>query len=301
MASFTDTFKRKEVKYRLSDGQYRRILHAMQPYMALDTFGQTRITSLYFDTPTRDLIARSLEKPLYKEKLRVRWYGVPAEGDRAYVEIKKKFKGIVYKRRVGCTRNAAAALLMRGAPYDVACKQFPLSDALQQEESLNSHSLQIAAEIQQFCNFHAPLNPSMYIQCERKAYALKTALGECDEQQPLESNGAEPGGSTAGVVPAANEDALNTSSDLRITFDSGVAYRDAFAEAAGARVYYRPLLNPGEVIMEVKTSGAFPFWLVDALNDCEAYPSSFSKYGAAYQAVMHTCPQTIAQKEICYA
>ena len=48
---------------------------------------------------------------------------------------------------------------------------------------------------------------------------------------------------------------------------------------------YHPLLGLGEVIMEVKTGAAFPSWLVEALNGCAAFPSSFSKYGAAYEAV----------------
>ena len=82
MASFTDTFERKEVKYRLNAKQHREVLDALAGRMAADEYGRTRITSLYFDTPTRDLIARSLEKPLYKEKLRVRWYGTPTSGER---------------------------------------------------------------------------------------------------------------------------------------------------------------------------------------------------------------------------
>lgn len=98
MASFTDTFERKEVKYRLNAKQHREVLDALAGRMAADEYGRTRITSLYFDTPTRDLIARSLEKPLYKEKLRLRWYGTPTSGERVYVEIKKKYDGIVYER-----------------------------------------------------------------------------------------------------------------------------------------------------------------------------------------------------------
>ena len=105
MASFTDTFERKEVKYRLNAKQHRCVLDALAGRMAADEYGRTRITSLYFDTPSRDLIARSLEKPLYKEKLRVRSYGTPLQSERAYVEIKKKYDGIVYKRRVGCSRR----------------------------------------------------------------------------------------------------------------------------------------------------------------------------------------------------
>lgn len=252
MASFTDTFERKEVKYRLNAKQHRYVLDALAGRMAEDEYGRSRITSLYFDTPTRDLIARSLEKPLYKEKLRVRWYGQPARAGRVYVEIKKKYDGIVYKRRVGCSQAAAMAYLTGGVPYENACAANPLSDQAQQEESLTLHSIQIAREIDAFVGRYRNLRPSMYIVCERTAFA------------PVPGGGAE---------------------GLRVTFDSGVAYRDAMAAGRHADAQFHPLLGLGEVIMEVKTCGAFPSWLVEALNGCEAFPSSFSKYGAAYEAV----------------
>ena len=250
MASFTDTFERKEVKYRLNAKQHREVLDALAGRMVADEYGRTRITSLYFDTPTRDLIARSLEKPLYKEKLRVRRYGMPASGERAYVEIKKKYDGIVYKRRVGCSLTAAYAYLMGRVPYENACVQNPLSDQLQQDEALSPHSIQIAREIDAFTARYRNLRPSMYIVCERTAYA---------------------------PVPGADAD------ELRITFDSGVAYRDVLAGECEAGSTFHPLLSLGETIMEVKTAGAYPPWLVEVLSGCQAYPSSFSKYGAAYQ------------------
>ena len=162
MASFTDTFERKEVKYRLNAKQHREVLNALAGRMAADEYGRTRITSLYFDTPTRDLIARSLEKPLYKEKLRLRWYGTPTSGERVYVEIKKKYDGIVYKRRVGCSLTAAYAYLMGRVPYENACVQNPLSDQLQQDEALTLHSIQIAREIDAFAARYRNLRPSMY-------------------------------------------------------------------------------------------------------------------------------------------
>lgn len=91
-------------------------------------------------------------------------------------------------------------------------------------------------------------------------------------------------------------EATDVPSTLRITFDENVAYRDLFEEALTARASHRcspvgfgmprPLLPADEAIMEVKCAGPFPLWLVDALDGCEAYPSSFSKYGAAYQASM---------------
>lgn len=252
MASFTDTFERKEVKYRLNAKQHRCVLDALAGRMAADEYGRTRITSLYFDTPSRKLIARSLEKPLYKEKLRVRSYGTPLQSERVYVEIKKKYDGIVYKRRVGCSQAAALSYLMGGVPYENACAMNPLVDPLQQVEALAPRSLQIAREIDSFVARYRNLRPSMYIVCERTAYA------------PV------PGGDAEG---------------LRITFDAGVSYRDAMASGKHFDESYHPLLGLGEVIMEVKTGAAFPSWLVEALNGCAAFPSSFSKYGAAYEAV----------------
>lgn len=254
MASFTDTFERKEVKYRLNAKQHRHVLDALAGRMAEDEYGRSRITSLYFDTPARDLIARSLEKPLYKEKLRVRWYGQPARAGRVYVEIKKKYDGIVYKRRVGCSQAAAMAYLTGGVPYENACAANPLADQAQQEESLTLHSIQIAREIDAFVGRCRNLRPSMYIVCERMAFA------------PVPGGGAE---------------------GLRITFDSGVAYRDAMAAGRHADAQFHPLLGLGEVIMEVKTCGAFPSWLVEALNGCEAFPLSLRARRAAWRLCFH--------------
>ncbi len=250
MATFTDTFERKEVKYRLNATQHRAVLRALEGHMAEDEFGRSRITSLYFDTPTRDLIARSVEKPLYKEKLRVRWYGQAQPDGRVFVELKKKYDGIVYKRRVGCTNAAARAYLSRAVSFEQACKLFPLEDTAQRAESMSAQSLQIASEIDSFIKRYDRLRPSMFIVCERMAFA---------------------------PVPDGDADGL------RITFDTGIAYRDVLP-GEEAKSSYHPLLGLGEAIMEIKTSGSFPLWLVDALNGCESYPSSFSKYGAAYEA-----------------
>lgn len=273
MATHTDVFERKEVKYRLSAGQLRALVSALEGRMAPDAFGRTRVTSLYFDTPARSLIDRSLEKPLYKEKLRLRAYGAPAPDGLVFIELKKKFKGIVYKRRVGCSYRAARAYLA-GVSYEQACARFPLADAEAAAESRSPRSLQIAAEIDQFMLRHEPLVPSMYIACERVAYApVFDAVGE------------HVGGSHADMLRGGLRD--DVPSDLRITFDEAIAYRDLFADSSATGVavsVYVPLLGAGEAVMEVKASGPFPLWLVRALDECRAYPTSFSKYGTAYRA-----------------
>lgn len=98
--AYANTFMRKEVKYLLSETEYAAVRSAMASHMTEDKYGKHTICSLYCDSENSDLIRRSLDKPVYKEKLRLRTYGVPSDDSRAFLEIKKKFKGVVYKRRV---------------------------------------------------------------------------------------------------------------------------------------------------------------------------------------------------------
>ena len=69
---YQTVFKRYELKYMLDAAQKQQILLAMKPYMVLDKYGRTTIRNIYFDTDNYRLIRRSIEKPLYKEKLRSR-------------------------------------------------------------------------------------------------------------------------------------------------------------------------------------------------------------------------------------
>ncbi|MBR3320330.1 MAG: VTC domain-containing protein [Exiguobacterium sp.] len=118
MATAGDTFQRKEKKYLISSGQCKAIKEGLTSHMRLDDYGATRIDSLYLDSFDHNLICKSLEKPLYKEKLRVRSYGAFSEADAVYVEIKKKFKGIVYKRRVRMSAEGARAYYTHQMTYE---------------------------------------------------------------------------------------------------------------------------------------------------------------------------------------
>lgn len=112
-------FQRIEKKYRLTGTDYEALYGALQEYMQPDEFGWHTICNLYFDTPDDLLIRRSLEKPIYKEKLRLRSYGVPGEADTVYAEIKKKYKDVVYKRREGLTMAEARQWLLEGGSCPV--------------------------------------------------------------------------------------------------------------------------------------------------------------------------------------
>lgn len=154
MSQFQGTFKRYEKKYLLSEAEYKLLKQRLDNKLAIDKFGRSTICNIYFDTPDRLLIRNSLEKPVYKEKLRLRSYGTPNEGDMVFVELKKKFNGIVYKRREKMELSMAERYL-----YD-------LEPA--------SRSSQITKEIDWVLQFYKGIAPSMYISYNRIAmYGLE--------------------------------------------------------------------------------------------------------------------------------
>ena len=107
-------FKRVEVKYRIPEDKIRAFRDAIRPYMQLDAYGLTTIMNIYYDTDGNLLISRSLDKPKYKEKLRLRTYGIPDAGSTSFVELKKKVGGIVYKRREVMPLREAEMFLNNG-------------------------------------------------------------------------------------------------------------------------------------------------------------------------------------------
>ena len=95
--------KRYEVKYMVSAGQRAFLEEALQGHMQVDQYGETSIASLYYDTPDFRLIRTSIEKPEFKEKLRLRSYSLATDTSPVFLEMKRKAYGIVYKRRVQTT------------------------------------------------------------------------------------------------------------------------------------------------------------------------------------------------------
>lgn len=95
-----ETFKRKEEKYLLTSNQYEYLLNKINDQIEKDKYYESNICNIYFDTENFDLIKNSIEKPLYKEKVRLRSYNVPNINDKVFFEIKKKYKGVTNKRRI---------------------------------------------------------------------------------------------------------------------------------------------------------------------------------------------------------
>lgn len=295
MAAYSSVFKRVEKKYRIGAAERAAVEAAAGGPMAVDAYGRTRITSLYLDTPERSMIARSVEKPLYREKLRLRAYGDAAgvalmgafgagpivrepgglplsDGEvetrvaaglqvpgaaaalPVFFGIKKKFKGIVYKRRLALTLPAALAFVS-GLPYEQACARWPLSDAALAAAALSPVTRQIARELEMAMDRWLPLVPSMGIACDRVAWAYRPEMFQEREGDEL------------------------FDSELRITFDDCLEYLDCHCFHSP----WRPIIESSESVMEIKSAGPYPPWLVEVLSAERIYPASFTKYGNAYQ------------------
>ena len=219
-------FRRVEKKYLLTKEEKDNLFNLIWPYIEEDKYFKSIISNIYFDTVDNDLIINSIDKPIFKEKLRLRSYTVPVDMDsEVFLEIKRKFKGVVGKRRVS-----------------LKLKEFyDFYDNRDYEKS------QIFEEIRYAFDYYG-LVPKIFVGYDRVSYKGKDDDG------------------------------------LRITFDSNLRSR-----FDNLRLEYG---DTGEnyfdcdmYIMEIKTLGAMPFWLVDSLSKLKIYPTSFSKVGRIYSSL----------------
>ena len=156
------TFRRKEKKFMITEDQAAFLARRIPEYMDFDPYcvgdRPYRILNLYFDTDTNEIIRRSIEKPLYKEKLRIRSYDIPKDEDTpVYFELKKKFDGTVIKRRAVLTRKQIAAFLQdRTKP-----------------EGCNYKNNIVLNEIGVFLDRHPGAEPKILVGYDRTAYFAK--------------------------------------------------------------------------------------------------------------------------------
>ncbi len=144
------SFKRYELKYLLTNEQYLVLCKHMAAYMKLDKYGRHKISNIYFDTEDYKIIRHSIEKPKYKEKLRIRIYGEPDDNANAFIELKKKYDGVVYKRRISIPQKEALAYMC----HDVS----------------TTSKTQIQKEIDYFKSCYKTLKPKVYLAYEREAF-----------------------------------------------------------------------------------------------------------------------------------
>ncbi len=144
-------FRRIEKKYILTEEQYNQIIKHINKYFIMDIHGMSTICNIYFDNDQNDLIIQSLESPLYKEKVRLRSYGIPLLDSNVFLEIKKKYDGVVSKRRVNMKLSEFYNYLNnRVKPFDN----------------------QVMKEID-YCFKHYKLKPKLFLAYDRIAYYEK--------------------------------------------------------------------------------------------------------------------------------
>lgn len=237
METYQAVFKRKEVKYLLTEAQLAALRPVMETHMEPDAFAHSSISNLYYDTPDFRMLRRSQEKPVYKEKLRLRSYGIPDEETQVFPEIKKKAEGIVYKRRVSMPYGDAIRYLSRRRPGEDG---------------------QIFQELNWMLISYGSLAPRIFLSYERDSWKGR--------EEP----------------------------SLRLTLDREILWRtEALDLRRGA--WGEPLLEPNQVLMEVKISNAAPLWLAEALSENGIFPISFSKCGRAFETL---CKNYINEMEM---
>ena len=236
-----ENFARVETKFLLSLSQTAAMEDALRHRgFRHPDFGSPKVQSLYYDTPDHELIRCSLERPVYKEKLRLRAYGEPGALTRSFTEIKKKYNGVVYKRRI----------------------ELPLQEAM---NGLRAGSLPTAGQVgREACRMaaHYGLEPAAVIAYNRDAWFSE----------------AEPG--------------------VRITFDRDLSFRD-WQMNLNIPADNLPILPADRRLMEIKTGGAYPLWLVRLLRECGIRRIHFSKYGQAYRMYIRPAAASERSGEEC--
>ena len=152
---------RVEKKYKINTHTYHQIIEAIAPHTTLDAYNEKTdfytVSNIYYDTPDSDLIRLSLSKPEYKEKIRLRTYGVPNENDKVYLEIKKKYRKMVNKRRASFSLQDAYAFMQTKTP------------------PINVHQTQIVNELAFALDRYNPV-PKVYLSYDRRAYFGENGL-----------------------------------------------------------------------------------------------------------------------------
>lgn len=237
--AYQAVFTRHELKYLLTGEQKQRLMAAISPYMALDRYGKTTIRNLYFDTDNYRLIRRSIEKPAYKEKLRIRSYCQAAADSDVFVELKKKYQGVVYKRRLKLPEQDAVRWLSGSADWEAPS--------------------QISREIDYFRRHYHPLLPTVFLSYDREAYYCRAGgdlritfddnilvrQGDLSLESPIYGTPILPSGltlmeiKTAGAIPLWLTAFLSEEKLYKTSFSKyGTAYQTLiFPNCTGGNVY----------------------------------------------------------------
>ena len=243
------TILRTEEKYLITKSDKSRLLKSIKQHLAKDEFFQEEVLSLYFDTKNYDLVIKSIDKPNFREKIRVRAYNAPAKDSKVFFEVKSKYA--VGKKKLGNKRRLVIPL---DDFYKYLNDEKPLEEITAATSPDDLKQLQIARELD-YLMHHYALEPKVLIASSRVAY-----VGKDDPKFRL----------------TFDENLRFRTTDLKLEHNS--KWKKYFELTT--------LDDPQKnVIMEVKTMNAMPPWFVAKLSAQRIYPATFSKYGKIYQTL----------------
>ncbi|MBR2710268.1 polyphosphate polymerase domain-containing protein [Candidatus Saccharibacteria bacterium] len=242
-----DTIQRVEEKYLISSKEQESLLKSIEKYLKKDKYFSEKVFSLYFDTKNNDFVIKSIDRPAFREKIRVRAYNIPKKNTKVFLEIKSKLaKGRI---KIGNKRRLSLKL---GDFYDFQAKKENLVSILKASKVEEKNQYQIAEELDYLLNFYS-LEPKIIISSDRTAYSSK------------------------------ENDNFRLTFDKNLSFRTD----DLRLEKQGNyEQYFKNTKDKKHcIIMEVKTMNAMPIWFVKELSKRKIYPSRFSKYGKIYQQI----------------
>lgn len=237
-------FERYEKKYLITKDIQEILLSKINDKIDADNYGSYTISNIYYDTNNYDLIRNSIEKPLYKEKLRMRSYKTVEEESLVFIELKKKYKGVVYKRRISLGYKDAKLFLQTGK-LNCETKKNSIENEDLAFEKFNYKDMQIAREIEYFLKINN-VSEKIFLSYDRRAY------------KGIEDD------------------------SFRITFDTNIKFRQNNLSLSES-VFGKSVLSENQAIMEIKFLGVMPIWMSKVLSDLCIFTTSFSKYGTCYK------------------
>ncbi|MBR3320017.1 polyphosphate polymerase domain-containing protein [Candidatus Saccharibacteria bacterium] len=239
--------ERIEEKFLITKSEKTQLMRAIKNELKRDKYYKEEVLSLYFDTPNYDLAIKSIDRPNFREKVRVRAYMVPKRSTPVFFEVKTKLaqKG----RKIG---NKRRLLIKLGDFYKYYNKGQDLVELTEKYTKGDSQQMQVARELDYLVKTFQ-LEPKVVISTNRTAFAGK---GSSDFRLTFDEN------------------LRFRETDLKL-------------EKGSKGEKYFPAVGQRErsIIMEVKTMRAMPPWFVAGLSELHIYPIRFSKYGKIYQLI----------------
>lgn len=233
-------FNRVEKKFLITPAQKEILLDLVEKNMRHDDYFNSSILNIYFDTDNYDLIIQSIDKPIFKEKLRARSY---ERYDKVFFEIKTKVYVDDMEAKVGFKRRV---LVSRADYKRIVSGQASILEVVEQNNG-SAVDKQIAKEMDYLINYF-DLKPKILVLYKRTSF--------------------------------------KDDSGLRLTFDEDLSYRDfnvKFSKTAKDKIYFNE--EEANIVLELKSNGAIPLWLVRCLSENKIFQQPFSKIGRIYERI----------------